>query len=57
MKKETYGDFAPTTPPTKLITIFYGLNGVILLLMLLDAVRRIRKWDVGNRTEVADHAQ
>jgi Na+/H+-dicarboxylate symporter len=37
-----YGDFSPTTPLTKLITIFYGLNGVILLLMLLDVVRTLR---------------
>ena len=29
-----YGDFSPATPLTNLITIFYGLNGVILLLML-----------------------
>lgn len=41
-----YGDFAPTRPITKLITIFYGLNGVILLLMLFDAVRRVRQWDL-----------
>ena len=41
-----YGDFSPTTPLTKLITIFYGLNGVILLLMLFDAVRRVRRWDL-----------
>jgi hypothetical protein len=25
-----YGDFLPTTPAARLITIFYGLNGVIL---------------------------
>ena len=31
-----FGDFAPTTPLTKLITIFYALNGVAILLMLLD---------------------
>jgi hypothetical protein len=27
---------------TKLITIFYGLNGVILLLTMFDVVRRVR---------------
>jgi hypothetical protein len=41
-----YGDFSPTTPVTKLITIFYGLNGVIILLMLFDVVRRLRSWEV-----------
>ena len=42
-----YGDFSPTTPLTKLITIFYGLNGVILLLMLFDVVRTLRGWNLG----------
>lgn len=41
-----YGDFSPTTPLTKLITIFYGLNGVILLLMLFDVVRTLRGWSL-----------
>ncbi len=41
-----YGDFTPTTPLTKLITIFYGLNGVILLLMLFDVVRQLRGWEL-----------
>lgn len=42
-----YGDFSPTTPLTKLITIFYGMNGVILLLMLFDVVRHVRGWHIG----------
>ncbi len=46
-----YGDFAPTTPLTKLITIFYGLNGVILLLMMFDIVRTKRRWDLGRPSE------
>ena len=41
-----YGDLAPTTPLTKLITIFYGLNGVILLLTLFDVIRRVRRWEI-----------
>lgn len=48
-----YGDFAPTTPLTKVITIFYGLNGVIILLMLFDVVRRVRRWDLIERSEEA----
>jgi hypothetical protein len=45
-----YGDFSPTTPLTKLITIFYGLNGVILLLMLFDGVRQLRGWTIEARS-------
>lgn len=39
-----YGDFSPTTPLAKLITIFYSINGVILLLVLFDLVRTVRGW-------------
>jgi len=45
-----YGDFAPTTLLTKLITIFVGLNGVAVLLMLFDEIRRVRSWDQRNET-------
>lgn len=38
-----FGDLVPTTPLTKLLTIFYGLNGVAILLMLLDEIRRVRR--------------
>jgi hypothetical protein len=38
-----YGDFSPTLPITKLLTIFYALNGVAILLMLLDEIRRVRQ--------------
>ena len=41
-----YGDFTPTKDITKLITIFYGLNGVILLLTMFDVVRRVRQWGI-----------
>ena len=37
-----YGDFTPTTPVTKLVTIFYGINGVIILLTFFDIIRRHR---------------
>jgi hypothetical protein len=40
-----YGDLAPTMPITKVITIFVGLNGVAILLMLFDEMRRVRAWD------------
>jgi uncharacterized membrane protein YuzA (DUF378 family) len=29
---------------TKIITIFVGLNGVAILLMLFDEIRRVRSW-------------
>lgn len=41
-----YGDLSPTTPATKIITIFYGLNGIVLLLMLFDVIRTLRGWDL-----------
>ena len=41
-----YGDFSPTTPLTKIITIFYGLNGIILLLMFFDVIRTLRGWEI-----------
>ena len=37
-----FGDLTPTKPITKLVTIFYGINGVAILLMLLDQIRRLR---------------
>jgi len=40
-----YGDFTPTLPITKLISIFIGLNGVVVLLSLFDVIRRVRSWD------------
>ena len=46
-----YGDFSPTTPLTEVITMFYWGNGVIVLLMLFDVVRRLRRWDIGDRSD------
>ena len=37
-----YGDFTPQTSLGKVITIFYGLNGIILLLTVYDLVRDVR---------------
>jgi len=41
-----YGDFVPTMPITKLITIFVGLNGIAILLMVFDEIRRVRSWNI-----------
>jgi hypothetical protein len=43
-----YGDFSPTTPLTKVITIFYGINGIILLLMFFDVIRTLRGWELSD---------
>jgi hypothetical protein len=52
-----YGDLHPTTPATKIITIFYGLNGIILILMLFDVVCKLRGWDISDAPkDVEDHA-
>jgi hypothetical protein len=37
-----YGDLTPTKPITKILTIFFALNGVAILLTLFDQVRRLR---------------
>ena len=45
-----YGDIVPTLPITKIVTIFVGLNGVAILLLLFDEIRRVRSWHrVGNQ--------
>ncbi|MDX1417142.1 MAG: ion channel [Candidatus Promineifilaceae bacterium] len=44
-----YGDLSPTTPLTKLITIFVALNGVAILLILLDEIRRVRRFQIDER--------
>ncbi len=46
-----YGDFTPTKPITKVITIFYGLNGIILILMLFDLIRQVRGWNISPVTK------
>ncbi len=37
-----YGDFTPATQLTKFITVFFALNGVAILVMLFDQIRRVR---------------
>jgi hypothetical protein len=51
-----YGDLHPTTSATKIITIFYGLNGIVLILMLFDVIRKLRGWDISDAPKnVEDH--
>lgn len=51
-----YGDFSPTTPITKLITIYFGINGIMVLLLLYDAVRRLRHWEISDSDKSTDNA-
>ena len=52
-----YGDFTPTTPVTKLITIFYGINGIVVLLTFFDIIRRYRHMEISRKeTRGEDHA-
>jgi voltage-gated potassium channel Kch len=37
-----YGDLVPTTPVTKIFTVLYVLNGIVILLALFDRVRAVR---------------
>lgn len=46
-----YGDLVPSTPLSKLVTIFYSLNGIIILLMFFDVIRRARRWELGSRRD------
>ncbi len=50
-----FGDLSPTTPLTKLITIFYAVNGVAILLMLLDEIRRVRRHQIDERQQFYDN--
>ena len=47
-----YGDLHPTTSITKLITIFYGINGILILLLLFDVIRSYRHWSFSDRVEL-----
>ncbi|HMK08527.1 MAG TPA: potassium channel family protein [Anaerolineales bacterium] len=37
-----YGDFVPSTPIARLFTILYVINGISILLALLDRIRVVR---------------
>ncbi len=37
-----YGDLHPTLPITKVITIFYGINGIVIILLIFDVIRKTR---------------
>jgi hypothetical protein len=37
-----YGDLTPSTPEAKMFTIFYVINGIVILLALFDRIRAVR---------------
>ena len=37
-----YGDLTPTTPITKIFTMVYLVNGIVILLSLFDRIRIVR---------------
>ncbi len=37
-----YGDLTPTTPLARALTIFYLINGIVILLALFDRIRVVR---------------
>jgi hypothetical protein len=39
-----YGDYTPVTSWGKVLTIFFGLNGIVVLLALYDRIRALR-WE------------
>lgn len=41
-----YGDLTPTTPLAKVFTIFYVINGIVILLAFFDRVRAVRQSQV-----------
>lgn len=51
-----YGDLTPTTDTAKLFTIFYVLNGIVILLTLFDRIRAVRmKNRQPHAAEMDDH--
>ena len=47
-----YGDLTPTTPIAKVFTIFYVINGVVILLSVFDRIRVVRSRRI---EEIATH--
>lgn len=39
-----YGDLTPTLPWGKMLTIFFGLHGIVILLSRYDRIREVRIW-------------
>ncbi len=46
-----YGDLSPKTPVTRLFTIVYLINGIVILLALFDRIRIVRTQRIGKLVE------
>ncbi len=46
-----YGDLTPTTPLARGFTIFYVINGIVILLALFDRIRVLRTQRVGGHMD------
>ncbi len=44
-----YGDFTPKTPLGKAFTIFYVINGIVILLAVFDRIRIVRRQHIETR--------
>ena len=48
-----YGDFLPTTPTARIFTIIYVINGISILLALLDRIRVVRTRRIESRRQIS----
>ena len=51
-----FGDLSPTTPLSKVLTIFFGINGIVLLLVFFDLIRQVRGMEAVNMAEKMAHS-
>jgi len=49
-----YGDFVPTLPITIFLTIFVCLNGIVILPLLIDEIRKLRTWALAPHADKVD---
>jgi voltage-gated potassium channel len=49
-----YGDFTPKTPYGRAFTIFYVINGIVVLLSLFDRIRAVRARKMVTRRDGSD---
>jgi hypothetical protein len=52
-----YGDFVPTTPVARIFTILYVINGISILLALLDRIRDVRTRRLDQRQTSASRSR
>jgi len=48
-----YGDFVPTAPTARIFTIIYVINGISILLALLDRIRVVRTRRIESRRQIS----